>query len=210
MSKRRQSPKAAKTKKSVQKRSHAPARKQSKRRKISASMNVMDIVNMHPQAADVLGAYGLYCFQCALGDTDSLEDGARLHGLTDEDIENMVTDLEELLAASPIPGAGITVTRTAAEALKDVALQEGKPGQLLRVIAEQAGGFSLEFMKEEAKDDRRFSAVGVPDLAVIASEETLKRIGGATVDFREGRFTLDLAKSGGCGDCGPSCSCDDA
>ncbi len=171
-------------------------------------MNVMEIVNMHPQAADVLGAYGLYCFQCALGDTDSLEDGARLHGLTDEDIENMVTDLEELLAAKPIPRAGITVTRNAALALRDVAAQEGKTGQLLRVTSEEGGGFSLEFVKKAVKADRTFSHIDVPDLVVIASEETLQRIGGATVDFREGRFTLDLVVSNGCGDCGSSCSCD--
>jgi hypothetical protein len=48
----------------------------------------------------------------------------------------------------------------------------------------------------------------VPDLILITNSETLGRIGGSTIDFRDGRFKLDVPSSAQCA-CkdGGACSC---
>ena len=172
-------------------------------------MNVMEIIALHPGAADVLGAYGLHCFQCAFNTLDSLEAGAKSHGLTDTDIENMVIDIEDLLRTSPVAPAILTLTTSAANALLEIAKAEGKNSCLLRVGSDDAGGFCMEFAERSLADDREFRNDAVKEVAILATPASLHRIGGATVDFRDRRFKLDLPKpaAASCGCEGKECAC---
>ncbi len=166
----------------------------------------MDVIALHPDAGAVLGEYGLHCFHCAFNTMDSVEAGARSHGLTDTDIENLVIDLNELMGRAPLRPQTITLTKDAALALKGIAKQEGKTEAILRVTAEQSGGFSMEFEDTKSADDAVFTCEGVDDVYVIATQEVLWRVGGAVIDFREGKFKLDLAKNCACG--GNGCTCE--
>jgi hybrid cluster-associated redox disulfide protein len=171
-------------------------------------MNVTDILALHPSAADVLGAYGLYCFDCAFGEMESLETGAKLHGLTDEDIENLIDDLKNLLRKHDKTSDALTITQKAAKALKTIARKEKKIGYLLRVTTDAEGKFCMEFRKQRRKEDKIFCHPDVPDVSLIASPATLRRIGGACVDLKNGRFTLDLPTKKECKNCDKnSCTC---
>ncbi len=175
---------------------------------VDATMNVMEIIALHPGAADILAAYGLHCFQCAFNAHDSLEIGAKSHGLTDTDVQNMVTDIEDLLRSSPIPPQELTLTESGANALLTIAETEGKTSCLLRVGSDDTGGFCMEFAEIKFADDLEFSHPAVKNVALIVSPQALHRIGGAIVDFRDGRFKLDLPKiHATCGCEGKDCAC---
>ncbi len=178
--------------------------------RVDASMNVMDIIALHPGAAEVMSAYGLHCVGCAFNTLDSLGDGAKSHGLTDHDVNMIVADLNELLASSKPRPSTLTITADAARALLKVAEGEDKKGYGLRVDTDERGAFCMEFEKEAKKDDLKFRNAEVPELTFFASPLTLWRIGGSTIDYREGRFKLDMASEPcGCGKttcgCGGSC-----
>lgn len=174
---------------------------------VDAFMNVMEITALHPGAAGVLAAYGLHCTNCAFNTMDSLDAGARAHGLESDDIQNILTDLRDLLENAPARAAELILTEPAAKALKDLASEQGKPGCLLRVMSDQSGGFCMEFSEEMAPGDHQFAHPAVNGVALIASPETLMRIGGATVDFRDARFKLDLPTVVGCKCDGGNCAC---
>ncbi len=174
---------------------------------VHPQMNVLEVIALHPDAAGILEAYGLHCHGCAFGALDSLETGARTHGLTDTDIENMVNDLNDVLQTAPSKPQTLTLTTSAAEALLAVAKGEGKSTCILRVTSDDAGGFCMEFAERKEEDDAAFHAEGVRNASLIANAATLARIGGSTVDFRDGRFKLDLASANQeCG-CGGNCAC---
>ena len=163
-------------------------------------MNVMEVIALHAGAADVLAAYGLHCFQCAFNTMDSIDAGARTHGLTDTDIENIVIDLQELLDKTPVRPHILTLTEEAAAALKMIGKQEKKKNVRLRVEADQSGSFCMEFDDTVKPDDHSFTCPSVKGVEVLANDATLWRIGGSSIDFREGRFKLDLAvEKCGCG-----------
>ncbi len=172
---------------------------------IDTTTNVMDAIALHPKAADILAAYGLHCFHCAFATTDSIEAGARSHGLTDTDIENLVTDLQELIDTSPARPAVLTLTKAAAQALQKIGVAEEKKKVCLRVTTGTDGSFCMEFDDATTADDRIFTCEGVKNVSLVASSETLWRIGGSTIDFREGRFKLDLAETCECA--GKQCNC---
>lgn len=169
-------------------------------------MNVMDIIALHQGAADILSAYGLNCFHCAFNTMDSLEAGAKAHGLTDDDITNIVDDLTDLLKKSPARDPVLTLTKDAAFALRDIAKVEGKDHCILEVVSDGQGGFCMEFASTIGSN-LEFRYAEIDDVSLSATKETLQRIGGSTVDFREGRFKLDLVAAEIC-DCGSGrCTC---
>ena len=181
------------------------ARKQPPRPVITGDMNVMDVIALHKGAEGVLAAYGLHCFQCAFNTMDSIEAGAMSHGLTDTDIENIVIDLQELIDKEPPKPQTITLTVAAAKALAKIAKQEKKKSAVLRVASDGQSGLCMEFDKKKP-DDHVFTCPDVKNVAVVASDDILWRVGGAIIDIREGRFKLDLGSDKACA-CGGKCSC---
>lgn len=50
----------------------------------------------HPQAAILLLEKGLHCMGCAMASFETLEDGARAHGMTDKQIDRLVDQLNKV------------------------------------------------------------------------------------------------------------------
>ena len=159
-------------------------------------MPVAEIVGLHPFAADVLAQYGLACANCALGGYESLEEGWNIHGLPEADRENLIADLNFLLSGKPLPmrSERLVLTTTAAGALRNVVKESGKATCMLRVMNDGHGGYCLEFSEARTTNDVLATHPDFPDVSLIADPKLLRSMGGATVDFREGRFKLDIGK----------------
>ncbi len=169
-------------------------------------MRVSEIVALLPNAGPLLGEYGLHCFGCPANTLETLEEGCRGHGFTDEDIHELVEDLNTLLREQPQRPQTLTITTDAARALRTVAEQEGHRGEDLLVAIDETGNFCIEFEKEP-RLSLAFSNMEEPDVRVFATPLTLGRIGGATIDFRDGRFKLDLPEDKPQHSCGAHCVC---
>ena len=177
--------------------------------RIQKEMRVAEILALLPESESLLARYGLSCFHCSSNAFETLDEGCRSHGFTDEDIGDLVTDLNELLKDRPERPQTLTVTLPAARALLDIAETEKKTGQSLLVGVDEAGGFCMEFQKKASAGTKVFFNTEAPAMKLYATSLTLQRIGGAVIDFREGRFKLDLADAakGACG-CGKGeCGC---
>ncbi len=181
-------------------------------------MRVQDILALLPHAEPLLAEYGLHCVGCAGSAFETLEEGYLSHGFTEDKLDMLVTDLNELFTRQPERPKEITVTETAALALAEILAAENQHDHYLIVGLDDAGGFCLDVMPDVASDHVLFGHASVPSLKLAASPLTLMRLGGATIDKRDGRFKLDLpsdkekhacaCKSGrACGCSGGSCGC---
>src|SRR3989344_5209626 len=189
---------------------------------IQKTMPVREIVTLLPESEPILAEYGLHCFHCAANAYETLEEGCLGHGFEAEAIDELVEDLQNLLDAKPPRPETLTVTLDAAKTLKRLAEEESRTDQGLMVTLDENGGFCLEFSDTTSKELKTFTHAEEPTMKIFASTMTLTRIGGATIDFREGRFKLDLPADepglleeskkntrtcgGKCG-CGESCAC---
>ena len=63
--------------------------------KITKKMMIEDIVTKYPSTAEIMMEAGMHCVGCAVAASESLEDGAKSHGLSDEDIDKMVEKMNE-------------------------------------------------------------------------------------------------------------------
>jgi hybrid cluster-associated redox disulfide protein len=177
---------------------------------IARTMRVSDILTLLPNSASLIAQYGLSCFSCSANDKETLEEGCRTHGMPEAEIDDLVTDLNEMLKDRPDRPQTLSITQAAAEALKNMMEAEDKAGWGLKVGLDDGGGFCMEFSKEATADDRTFANEAVPAVKLFASALTLAGIGGATIDLRDGRFKLDLpedSKKKQCACKGGDCTC---
>ena len=165
---------------------------------ITPDLAVNTILAVCPEAAEVMAAYGLHCFSCSVGGVESLSEGCSIHGFDPETTEALIEDLNEAIRSRPAPEPRITITTTAAQEILKIAQQENLQSSGLAVVPDAHGGFCMEFQKEPQHDDYIFPNEEVPEVCVFASPMTLWCVGGAVIDFRDGRFKLDLPNSCEC------------
>ena len=66
--------------------------------KITKDILILDLVEQNPDLAAVLTEeYGFHCVGCMAASMETLEQGALVHGMTDDQIEKMVKDLNKRL-----------------------------------------------------------------------------------------------------------------
>ena len=58
---------------------------------------ISDIGQKCPRAIELLTDYGLSCATCFLNQFDNIEAGATLHGMTKEEIDRMIGEINEVL-----------------------------------------------------------------------------------------------------------------
>ncbi len=61
--------------------------------KITKDMTIGEIVKDHPEAAQVLMEHGFHCLGCAMASMETLEQGAKAHGLDDKQVGELVKKL---------------------------------------------------------------------------------------------------------------------
>ena len=159
---------------------------------INRSMNIQALAQAHPEAVVVMAERGLHCVGCHASAVDSVESGAKTHGMSDEEIDAMVAEMnemvslrkEELKNAKP---AHIDVTEKAAKKLQELMKAEGKDGYSLRVQVVPGGcsGFQygLDFDNLVTPNDLEFTHHGVK---IIIDKDSAAQIPGAKVDYVDG------------------------
>jgi hybrid cluster-associated redox disulfide protein len=66
--------------------------------KITKDILILDLVEQNPALAEVLTQdYGLHCIGCMAASMETLEQGALTHGMTEDQIDKMVRELNKKL-----------------------------------------------------------------------------------------------------------------
>ncbi|MEQ1849892.1 MAG: DUF1858 domain-containing protein [Candidatus Peribacteraceae bacterium] len=170
-----------------------------KKTSVRRDMPIVDILQTVPDAAEIFALHGLHCAGCQFQSSDTLEDATQLHNMSEETLQDLLNDLKTGLPESMRRPKTITITNDAAHALLRTLKDQGKEGWKLLVLTDEAGGFCMEFCASVPADHEKFSNTAVPELTIIASLMTLASLGGSTIDFRDGRFKLDLPTASECG-----------
>ena len=153
---------------------------------ITKDMMIGETVMKYPQVADVFLSYGLHCVGCHVNAYESIEQGAMGHGMTSEDVEEMVAEANLYLAQASAPQEEFMATMKAVDKLKALSAEEGKSGWGLRVEV-QAGGcsgykYNLEF-EEKAKEHDVIIDGG---FRMFLDAESAKMLKGAKLDWVDG------------------------
>ncbi|MGI5827711.1 MAG: iron-sulfur cluster assembly scaffold protein [Patescibacteria group bacterium] len=76
-------------------------RKMPKINHITKNTLLGELISQYPKAAQVLvGEYGLHCVGCFAAAYETLQDGAKAHGMSEKGIEDMVKRINEVISES--------------------------------------------------------------------------------------------------------------
>lgn len=59
--------------------------------------NLAELVQKYPDTAETLLDYGLHCVGCFANAFDTIEMGAKVHGMSDEEIQEMIDRINEVI-----------------------------------------------------------------------------------------------------------------
>lgn len=59
--------------------------------------NLGELVKSYPQTGPIMLDYGLHCVGCFANQYDTVETGARIHGMTPEEIEEMLGRINQAI-----------------------------------------------------------------------------------------------------------------
>src|SRR3989339_1907882 len=152
---------------------------------ITKDMTIGDVVVKYPAVIEPLQEAGVHCVGCHVSYSESLEDGFKSHGMTDEQVDEVIAKLNKAVAEYKLEeGKDFIITTKAAEKLIEVLKENNKEGSGLRVEIVPGGcsGFQygLELDDSASGLDLVFEDKGVK---IIISKENMQFLKGAKLDY---------------------------
>ncbi|RME52439.1 iron-sulfur cluster assembly accessory protein [Candidatus Woesearchaeota archaeon] len=156
----------------------------SKQKRIRKEMTIGEVVQRYPSAAEVLMREGIHCVGCGVAQFETIEQGLLGHGLTPDEVDELVEELNNAIPEEAGDPEKIVITEVAARKLKDILEAQGKKGGGLRIAVQPGGcaGMSYHFDIEdhEQEGDVVFDVGGV---RFFIDAESAKLLRGAKVDY---------------------------
>lgn len=158
---------------------------------VTKDMIIADVVAKYPDVAGILTKYGLHCIGCHANPYESIENGSLGHGMSDEEIDVMMNEVNEYIAGAndeseEIENPDIFLTETAAAKIKELMQKEGDY-KALRVSVLPGGcsgmTYGMEFAKANRDDDIVLEKHGV---TVFVDKTSMKKLAGVQIDYVEG------------------------
>jgi hybrid cluster-associated redox disulfide protein len=69
---------------------------------VSKDILISDIVSKYPDTISILIENGMHCIGCSASMFETLEGGFKGHGMTDEEIEKIMLELNKFIAENPV------------------------------------------------------------------------------------------------------------
>ena len=158
---------------------------------ITRTTTIGEIVEKYPQTVDVLLTYGVHCVGCHVSPFESLEDGFRGHGLSEEKIDDAVMKLNKVVQESvdkqknlPKSDAKITLAQNAVAKIKEFCSKNNKKALRIRVMPGGCSGYmyNLELVDEKAADEVEIMQ---DDVKIFIDVKSLEKMDGATIEYKD-------------------------
>jgi len=160
--------------------------------KITKEMPIAEILDSFPDKAmlisEILLDFGIHCVGCGASSFETLEEGVLGHGYSEEELDKLVSDLNEAISKETkvieIKDFSLTLTQNAIKKLKEIMKSEGKESSYLRasVLSGGCSGYTydLELVDNKAKGDIQIDQDGV---SILVSNESAEYLSGTKIDF---------------------------
>lgn len=64
-------------------------------KKITKKMTIGEIISKVPKAADILTKHGFGCVTCPVASRETLEQGAKAHGMSGKEVDKLVKEINK-------------------------------------------------------------------------------------------------------------------
>ena len=184
--------------------------KEVKAQLITKDMTIGDVVAKYPACIEALQSAGVHCVGCHVSYHETLEQGFKGHGMSDEEVDMVIAKLNQAVEEGKLEeGKDFIITNKAVEKLKEVLKENNKEGSGLRVEIVPGGCSGFEYgleLDDNTTDlDLTFEEKGVK---IIVSKDNMQFLKGAKLDYVDslqgGGFKISNANAKSSCGCGQS------
>jgi hybrid cluster-associated redox disulfide protein len=150
---------------------------------------IANILDRMPEAQEILLSHGLSCVGCHVNVYETLEQGCLGHGMSTQDLELILADLNDGAQMLGIPADYTPQNPIITEKARDQILyfqkEQNQLGSGFKIeVLDQAGDLSyfLDFLKKPEKGDRIVESLGIK---LFLDPESLKKLQDTQIDFGE-------------------------
>jgi len=153
---------------------------------ITKEMTIGDVVKEYPEVIETLLESGVHCVGCHVSYWETLEQGFKGHGMSDNDVNNVIKKLNKAIEENKSNGnSDFVITKNASSKIKEF-LENGKfNGEGLRISVTPGGcaGFSYELdFDSEKEGDKIIEQDGVK---VLLDPESFNFLKGSKLEYVE-------------------------
>ena len=152
---------------------------------ITKEMTIGEVVSKYPAVIEPLQAAGVHCVGCHVSYSESLEDGFKGHGMTNEQVNEVIVKLNKAVEEyKGEEGKEFVITKKAAEKLIETLKENNKEGSGLRVEIVPGGcsGFQYGLELDDNTTDLDL-VIEEKGVRIIISKENMQFLKGAKLDY---------------------------
>ncbi len=154
---------------------------------ITKDMTLGDVIQKYPRAAVIMTEKGLHCVGCGVSHWETIEQGAKGHGMSDQQVQDIIDTLNEQIGKQEVSGHDLNLTKEAASKIKELLHTQKKESYGLRIAVVPGGCsghmYQFQFEQKEHEGDQVIEEQGVKLFVDTTSLSFLK---GSVVDFIDG------------------------
>lgn len=154
---------------------------------VRRDMTLGEVVKKHPESVNVMLSYGLHCIGCHVSYEETIEQGAKAHGMSEEQIKEMVEKINSAVKEGKSEKVNtVSISESAAKKLKELRDKENKQSFGLRVgfVSGGCSGYTyiMDFQENKAENDEEFEEKG---LKIFVDKNQKQMIEGLKIDYTE-------------------------
>lgn len=149
-------------------------------------MTIYEVLEKHPESAEIMQEFGLYCVGCHMSAFETVEQGVLGHGMPKKTLNELLKALNKSFDKSKKDQKekGIHLTERAALKTIELSKEEGhkKPG--LRVTVEKKKDemiYTMDFEEKAKKQDHILKFAH--NVTLYIDPKSFKNLKGSTIDY---------------------------
>ena len=191
--------------------------------RLRRELTIGDVLEQYPDAAPLLTEKGIHCVGCHVSPFETLEEGFRSHGMSEEDIDTTLADVNEKLdhvmknkparaptvcSADPSLEVSCGAVTKVLELLKKEGKDTTQTALRIAVLPGGCSGMTYDFSFDSDGKQADDNVIEKDGLTVLVDKKSLEILDGSRVDYMEtlqgaGFVIKNPQAKGGCG-CGKS------
>ncbi len=194
--------------------------------RLRRELTIGDVLEQYPDAAPLLTEKGIHCVGCHVSPFETLEEGFRSHGMSEEEIDTTLADVNEKLdavlkhapekaareptvcSADPSLEVSCGAVAKVLELLKKEGKDTTKTALRIAVLPGGCSGMTYDFSFDSDGKQADDKVIEKDGLTVLVDNKSLAILDGSRVDYMEtlhgaGFVVKNPQAKGGCG-CGKS------
>ncbi len=158
--------------------------KQELQKAISKEMLISEVIEKYPSTIETLLMTGVHCIGCHVSYFETLEQGMKGHGMSDEEVNEVIEEMNKVVENEKLNDNNeFKITEKAYEKVKEVLSKNKKYiGLRIEVIPGGCAGYMYNITTEN-KTNKEDRIINEKNVKIIIDEKSFDLLKGAKLDY---------------------------